>query len=201
MPYTWEAAMAAFVSTALLSATNAGAIPMAQHCPQAMQLPPSLTNTSASALPWLFQSATGPQDPVAIEAIKNTLALYPLAIDGKDFSALSLVFSTDAVANYSAPLNVLAPLSTIESVLEASLAAVATQHSYGTQVVQMFGPCVARTVTYFRAAHFGVGVYEGEVVYAYGQYRDVLVLLEEGWRIRDRTLAYMVCVSLAVACF
>jgi len=162
------------------------------HCPQAIDLPSSPTNTSFSALHSLFQSASGPQDPTAIEAIKNTLALYPFAIDSKDFSALSEVFTPDAVANYSAPLNVLTPLSTIESVLEASLAPVATQHSYGTQFVQLCGPCAARTVTYFRAAHFGVGAYEGEALYAYGQYRDVLVLGEQGWRIKERTLAYMV---------
>lgn len=34
-------------------------------------------------------------------AIRNTLAHYPLAIDGKQFSDLSLVFTPDAVANVS----------------------------------------------------------------------------------------------------
>lgn len=182
----------AFLSAAALGFTT-GATKLAQHCPKALHLPGSLTNTSPSTLPSLFESASGPQDPTAIAAIKNVLALYPLAIDGKDFNALSQVFTTDTVANYSAPLNVLTPLSTIESTLQASLAAVTTQHSYGTQIVQLFGPCVAQTVTYYRAAQFGVGLYEGEVLYAYGQYRDILVLAEQGWRIKERTLAYMVC--------
>lgn len=188
-------AIAASAWTLFLPPTDANKLTMAQHCPQAMHLPSSLTNTSFSALPSLFQSASGPQDPVAIDAIRNTLALYPLAVDGKDFAALSEVFISDAVANYSAPLNVLTPLDTIESVLQGSLATVNTQHSYGTQVIQLFGPCVARSVTYFRAAHFGIGIYEGQIASAYGQYRDVLVLLEEGWRIKERTLAYMVCLS------
>jgi hypothetical protein len=37
----------------------------------------------------------------AYNAIRNTLAHYPLAIDGKRFSDLSLVFTPDAVANVS----------------------------------------------------------------------------------------------------
>jgi hypothetical protein len=37
----------------------------------------------------------------AYNAIRNTLAHYPLAIDGKQFSDLSLVFTPDAVANVS----------------------------------------------------------------------------------------------------
>jgi hypothetical protein len=37
----------------------------------------------------------------AYNAIRNTLAHYPLAIDGKQFSDLSLIFTPDAVANVS----------------------------------------------------------------------------------------------------
>lgn len=37
----------------------------------------------------------------AYNAIRNTLAHYPLAVDGKQFSDLSLVFTPDAVANVS----------------------------------------------------------------------------------------------------
>ncbi|EMD00968.1 hypothetical protein BAUCODRAFT_29352 [Baudoinia panamericana UAMH 10762] len=161
-------------------------------CSGSITLPSNLTNTSLSALPQAFSSANQAQDAVALDQIRNTLALYPLCIDGKDFASLSLVFASDAVANYSAPLNILTPLSTIETVLAASLASVTTQHLLGTQDIQLVGPCAARSVTYYRAAHFGEGVYEGEMLYAYGQYRDVLVRLPEGWRVKERTLAYMV---------
>ena len=37
----------------------------------------------------------------AYNAIRNILAHYPFAIDGKQFSDLSLVFTPDAVANVS----------------------------------------------------------------------------------------------------
>ncbi|KAJ5107001.1 hypothetical protein N7456_003676 [Penicillium angulare] len=132
-------------------------------------------------------------DAGTIEAIRNTLAIYPFAIDGKNFDALSKVFTSNAVANYSAPLNVLTPLSSIQSVLKESLACVTTQHLYGTQWIDVQSPTTAQSVTYFRAAHFGKGDTEGQVLYAYGQYQDNWERQLLGtWRIVHRNLVYMV---------
>ena len=139
------------------------------YCPSPLLLPANLTNTTISALPSTFfpPSPSAPyQDPSLLEEIRHTLNFYPLIIDGKDFSSLNQIFTTTAVANYSAPLNVLTPLSTIEAVLAASLAPVNTQHSLTTQIIEILaGECTARSVSYYTAAHFGVGVYEGEVLY------------------------------------
>ena len=135
-------------------------------CPSNSTLPASLTQ----AIP-LFSLATSypraisrNQDPSKISQIRQTLALYPLAIDGKNFAALSRVFTPDVVANYSAPLNVLTGLSTVQATLEQSLMYVDTQHSYGTQVIEVLeGGCTAKSVTYFTANHFGKGKYYGQV--------------------------------------
>lgn len=132
-------------------------------------------------------------DAGTIEAIRNTLAIYAFAVDGKDFDALSKVFTTDAIANYSAPLNVLTPLETIQSVLSTSLGCVTTQHLYGTQRIDVLSPITAKSVTYFRAAHFGKGDKESGVDYAYGQYQDNWQRQATGtWRIVHRNLVYMV---------
>lgn len=132
-------------------------------------------------------------DAGTIEAIRNTLAIYAFAVDGKDFDALSKVFTTDAIANYSAPLNVLTPLKTIQSVLSKSLGCVTTQHLYGTQRIDVLSPITAKSVTYFRAAHFGKGDKGNEVDYAYGQYQDNWQRQSTGtWRIIHRNLVYMV---------
>ncbi|KAL4891845.1 hypothetical protein BDV59DRAFT_59275 [Aspergillus ambiguus] len=132
------------------------------------------------------------QDANTIEAIRNTLALYPFAVDGKNFADLSNVFAEDAVANYSAPLNVLTPLSTIESVLAANLACVTTQHQFGTQRIDLVSPTVAQSITYYRAAHFGSGNMTDQVAYAYGQYQDRWIRQRDGtWRIVHRNLVYM----------
>ena len=134
------------------------------------------------------------EDATVVEAIRNTLALYPFAIDGKNFDALDKVFAQNAVANYSAPLNVLTPLSNIKSELAASLECVTTQHLFGTQLIDPISSTVAESVTYYRAAHFGTGQATGQVAYAYGQYQDIWHRQpDHTWRIGHRNLVYMVC--------
>ena len=128
-----------------------------------------------------------------IEAIRQTLALYPFAIDGKNFDALSKMFAEDAVANYSEPLNVLTPLSVIQETLEASLMPVTTHHSFGTQYIAIISPKIAQSITYYTAAHFGSGELATEVAYAYGQYQDTWHKQWDGtWKIVYRNLVYMV---------
>lgn len=145
-------------------------------------------------LPNAFPGSDHVADPFDVEAIRNVLAHYPLAIDGKNFDALKLVFAPNAVANYSAPLGVLTPLSTIESVLKTSLTPVTTQHSYGTQVIDILSPVSAVSVTYYTATHFGMGKYAGQIATAYGQYQDVWTRQKDlTWRISHRNLVYMVC--------
>ena len=46
-------------------------------------------------------------DASSVEAIRQTLAIYPLAIDGRNFEALRKVFTTDVRANYSDPIGAL----------------------------------------------------------------------------------------------
>lgn len=170
-----------FCTLALATASSAIASPTSDVAPIALF---SLANTCT---PQVYTDAG------TTEAIRNTLAIYPFAIDGKNFDALSKVFTTDAVANYSAPLNVLTPLSAIQSVLESSLTCVTTQHLLGTQWIDILSPLAAESVTYFRAAHFGKGAAADQVYYAYGQYQDNWARQGDGtWRIVHRNLVYMV---------
>ncbi|KAG6361794.1 hypothetical protein INS49_010023 [Diaporthe citri] len=148
------------------------------------------------SLPSLFAPGAdlSAPDPIAESQIRNTLATYTFSIDSKNFTALSSVFHPDAVANYSEPINVISGLPEITATLEASLALFAgTQHNYGTQAIRVYdeGAC-ARAVTYYTAAHFGKGEAEGQVLYAYGQYQDLLTPSEQGqWLIKERNLVYM----------
>lgn len=134
-------------------------------------LSPAAGNTSQAAkvidpssLPLAYPLSLKPQDADTQNQIRNTLAHYPLAIDGKNFDALDLVFTTDAVANYSAPLNVLVGLGQIQLVLEQSLAPVMSQHAYTTQVIEVLeGGGSAKSVTYFTSSLFGRGNETGKV--------------------------------------
>ena len=103
--------------------------------------PAPATNLTAAiplyALPTTYPLSLSPQNPVAENQIRDTLAHYPLAIGGKNFAGLDLVFTPDVVANYSEPLGVLTGLSSVISTLEASLAPVTTQHALSTQVIEI----------------------------------------------------------------
>ncbi|KAL1651257.1 hypothetical protein SLS58_000596 [Diplodia intermedia] len=140
-------------------------------------------------------------DVSATETIKRTLAIYALAVDGKDWAALDAVFAADAVANYSAPLGVLEGLSAIQSTLSASLAQFpgGTQHSLGTQIVDVCAQDVAVSVTYYTATHYlgaardAASIVNGsQVLYAHGQYQDTWGKDQDGgWKIAYRNLVYM----------
>ena len=54
------------------------------------------------------------------DSIRNTIARYPLAVDSKEFSTLSAVFTDDAYADYGQGVGVLEGLATIEAALSAS---------------------------------------------------------------------------------
>lgn len=132
------------------------------------------------------------QDADIQNQIRNTLAHYPLAIDGKNFDALDRVFTADAVANYSAPIYIVTGLPAIKTTLEQALRPVLSQHSYGTQVIEIEkDERTARSVTYYTASHFGTGNKTGKVLYSYAQYQDNLVRVSDGWRVKQRNLIYM----------
>lgn len=117
-----------------------------------------------SGLPTAYPGSLQPQDVETENQIRNTLGHYPLAIDGKNFDALDLIFTEDAVANYSAPLNVLTGLSQIQLVLQKTLEPVLSQHAYSSQVIEIEdGGETAKSVTYFTASQFGTGNKTGKV--------------------------------------
>jgi len=144
-----------------------------------------------SALHPLVHAGSPGDSSTDILSIQNTLNLYPLAVDSKNFTALSSVFAPDAIANYSAPLGVLVGLPSIESAIGKGLLPVTTQHALSTMVVTLTGEGLANTTTYFTATHFGHGTYEGQILTAYGRYEDMLALSGAGWRIQFRHLIYM----------
>ena len=132
------------------------------------------------------------------EQIHRTLNLYPLAIDRKDFSLLSSVFTSHAFANYTGPLANLNGLSAISTGLAASVAHVDSQHLLGTTVIDIDSNGKrANSTQYFQASLFGQGDAKGQVVYLYGYYADELRKVQNGkgavggeWRIKSRYLIF-----------
>lgn len=137
-----------------------------------------------------------------VEEIRQTLSQYAFSIDGRDFDALSDVFTTDAVANYSAPLGVLNGLEAIEATLSAALSQFpGTQHLLGTQKIRLCSKETAISATYYRAAHYlqqnATGgateiIDDSGLLVAYSQYQDSWVKRNGTWKIAYRNNVYMV---------
>ena len=128
-------------------------------------LPAAIPSSSWTAA---YAEAACPQPATELAQIVNTLALYPLAVDGGNFSALSLVFTADIVAYYPAGgLGLLTSLSALEKGIAAASANTNSQDLYGTQIVEITGEGQAKSLTYFTATLFGRGIYYGEVCHCY----------------------------------
>lgn len=139
------------------------------------------------------------QDVFAVDAIRNTLAQYPFAIDGRNYDGLDLVFAANAVVNYSAPVGVLSGLPAIKTIGESLAMFNRTHHSYGTQYIKICSPASAIAITYYTASHFLTAELgptfapDTQVLYAYGQYQDTLAKQGDGtWKITYRNLVYQV---------
>lgn len=88
------------------------------------------------------------------------------------------------------------------------LAPVTAQHSLGTQVITLEPPAgtdgkitKASCVSYCVVSHFGKGEKEGKPLYAYVRYEDKLAKAQSEWRITNRTLSYMVRLTLLPECW
>ncbi|KAJ9612978.1 hypothetical protein H2200_002919 [Cladophialophora chaetospira] len=137
------------------------------------------------------------QDVVAVDAIRNTLAQYPFAIDGKNYDRLDKVFTQNAVVNYSAPIGVLSGLPAIKTIADGLAMFNRTHHSYGTQYIKICSPSSAIAITYYTASHFltpDLGptfAPDTQALYAYGQYQDTLAKQNDGtWKVTYRNLVY-----------
>ncbi|KAI4954147.1 hypothetical protein J4E91_001857 [Alternaria rosae] len=150
-------------------------------------------------------------DPTATESIRQTLSLYALAIDGRNYDILRKVFTTNARANYSDPIGVLNGVQAIIDNLAPGLSTfVSTQHHLGTQMIHICGPSSAVSVTYFQATHYftpytGVQnpVDNSKVLIDKAQYQDTWAKQKDGsWKIINRNLVRMVRFAFSVfVCF
>lgn len=127
-------------------------------------------------------------DTDAIAAINQGLSLYAIAIDTKNFSALSGAFTSNVVAlGAPTPINSLAEY---ESYLASDLAPYKTQHTSTTVFAYNISPVAAQSISYPQASYFGSGSLLGQTFTFYERADDVWSRSEEdgGWRISKRSL-------------
>lgn len=115
------------------------------------------------SLPTIFPQSTAAQNPIDYNEIRNTLSLYPLAVDGKNFGSFSKVFTSNVVANLSQG-GLIHGLPALEGAVSASFVHVTTQHQLGTQYIDIVKEGrEAESVTYFTATLLGTGKFYGQV--------------------------------------
>lgn len=116
-------------------------------------------------------------NPFDYEAIRNTLSNYCIALDSKDFSLLTSVFTSDVDAQY--PFAHHTSCESIAAAIQKRLQHITSQHALTTQIINISGNGkTASATTYFTGIHFGQGKWKGQQVTAWGKYVDSLVLTE-----------------------
>lgn len=149
----------------------------------------------------LARTTSNIADVLATHYIRDTLALYALALDGRNLDVLDRVFTPDVHATYMEPLGVLRSLSELKTGLSKVLSGfTSTQHNYGTQIINITSPDTAVSVTYIHASHFTnsepatAGILsDTNVFYGFAQYQDSWVRQSDAsWKITKRIAAMMV---------
>jgi hypothetical protein len=206
MRVTFKLCIAALFALPLVSAQDNDSASIASFgagkgCPKIAPGPVSFNYLAGQFTPQALP------DPIATESIRQTLALYALAIDGRNYEVLRKVFTNNARANYSDPIGELNGVQAIIDTLAPSLSTfVSTQHHLGTQLIHICGLTSAVSVTYFQATHYftpytGVGnpVDNSKVLIDKAQYQDTWARQGDGsWKITNRNLVRMVRSVLCV---
>lgn len=138
-------------------------------------------------------------DPYVIEAITQKLALYDIALDTKNFTALSGTFIDDVIPKVAPiPIN---GLAAYEAFLQADLERIKTKHTTDTVFVYDITPYSAQSISYADATYFGTGDALGQVFTFYERFNDVWSKskVDGSWKISERSLNFFV--SLCVSTF
>jgi hypothetical protein len=144
-----------------------------------LSLPPTFLLPVCTALHHRYVSMSPP--PASVSGSRSTRRCtpkYPLAIDTKDFGLLTSTFTTSATANHTGYLSNLIGIAAFQTGLAGPVAKIDTQHLPGTTAISINNCTSANSTAYFQASLFGKGGYEGQVLYLYGLYADVLGLVK-----------------------
>lgn len=146
----------------------------------------------------LSQLPLAPPDAKTETAIRQTLSLYPFAVDTRSYDLFDRIFTADVRTNYSEPINEVVGLDNVKASIASGLDNfAATHHSYGTQYIARCGGTSAISITYFTASHYFLPSRPAQVqnssavLYATGRYEDTWQRQRDGsWKIANRNLVY-----------
>lgn len=167
-----------------------------------------LSNTATTILltlftPVVFSTPAFDPDPALSNAatfaadwatIQQTLYLFSIAVDTKNYALLNDIFTPTATANFSTPSSQnISGLAAITALLSKGLTGVVSQHSLTTLAVDFQSPTLANSTQYLTTTFLGQGNLTGQVYVNYGSYKDRLELQNGGkWLINHRDLVNVV---------
>jgi hypothetical protein len=119
-------------------------------------------------------------------AVIETLDRYAVALDTRDWELLDGVFTPEAAADFGDYR--CTGRDEIRKLIQNMLGGCGpTQHMLGVYRIEISGDEATSTCS-IRAHHVGLGA-EAQLQYeCFGEYRDRLVRMPEGWRIRHRAM-------------
>lgn len=141
-------------------------------------------------------------DTDAIAAITQGLSLYGIALDTKNFTALSGTFTSDIFAAV-APGGPIVGLPAYEAFLASNLSPYKTQHISTTVFAYDIGNGAAQSISYQQAIYFGSGSLVGQIVTFYERFDDIWRKSEAdgSFKIAKRSLNIFVSRPLSRSCF
>ena len=150
-----------------------------------------LATQSSCLTPAEYALTNHPPAADDVTAIQQTLALFPLAIDLKQFDLLDAVFAPDAVANFTGH-SVSVGLPAIKTYLSAGLAGLASQHNLGTLYINQTGSDTATSYNWLQGTFFGTGVAANRSYSDFGYYQDDVVKSQGRWLVKKRVFGTFV---------
>ncbi|KAK1714118.1 uncharacterized protein BDZ83DRAFT_636688 [Colletotrichum acutatum] len=130
------------------------------------------------------------------ELIRNAIAIFPLAVDSKNYDLLSEGFAPNVVVEYPEPIGVTRGVKDLQQALEHVLKGLETHHALSTQSIKQTSQTSADGTTYCMAVHFGTGKATGRQVTGWSHSQDTLEKgifdNQEGWRITKRKVHFHV---------
>jgi hypothetical protein len=135
---------------------------------------------------WCYAYEEYPMEAQVIAAVVNTINLYAIGVDTRQWQLFDEVFTADAVTDFGGPA-VFSGLSAIKQLFETIHAPFdATQHATRGHHVRASGD-IATCLCYYHARFLRDLPEGGNMFESAGWYDDKLVRTPQGWRIQHRT--------------
>ena len=128
-----------------------------------------------------------------VTGIQQTLGLFPIAIDLKQFDLLDAVFAPNAVANFTGH-SVSVGLPAIKTYLSNGLAGLASQHNLGTLYINQTGSDTATSYNWLQGSFFGTGAAINQSFSDFGYYQDDMVKSNGRWLVKNRVFRTFVSI-------